>query len=248
MNSKTPLCAAAYEPLGNELFQLILARENKAETFEHGLTKLNNSQYEASEVLKNLGKWDPHTRSLFALRSPIMILNTPFRLVYPTINQSSFDETGLYVRQYMAVSYCWRSKDFLPDDYKRHDSWPVRKPFVDLVSEKNHPRVGIWIDLLCIDQDSPEDKKKYVAPIDVIYRSCIRLLVLLEDVFLDTAEIALHSNYEVPRAHYDSAWRPPAREEPVIATFYEKVASARWWERAWCFHEFNINELWSDKR
>jgi hypothetical protein len=40
MNSKIPLCAASYEPLGNELFQLVLTKVNKAEIFEHGLTKL----------------------------------------------------------------------------------------------------------------------------------------------------------------------------------------------------------------
>jgi hypothetical protein len=242
-NSKTPLCAAAYEPLGNELFRLILTKYNKAEIFEHGLPKLNKSQHDASDILEILGKWDLHTRSLFALRSSSMILNTPFRLVYPTTDKSSFDEIGLYVRQYMAVSYCWRSKVFLPDGYERHDSWPVSKPFVGvIIGEKNH------MDQLCIDQNSPEDKRRSVAAMDVIYRSCIRLLVLLEDLFLDTAEIALHSKYGFPRAHFDLAWRPPAHEKPVIASFYKKVASARWWERAWCFHEFNINEPWTNKR
>ena len=106
LNSTTPLCAAAYELLDNEHFQLVLSKENKAEIFEYGLKKLNNSQYEASNVLKTLGKWDPYTRSLFALRSPSTILDTPFRLVYPTADKPSFDETGFYVRQYMAVSYC----------------------------------------------------------------------------------------------------------------------------------------------
>ena len=233
LNSKTPLCAAAYEPLVNELFRLILTKENRAEIFEHGLTKLNKSQHEASDILEIVGKWDPHTRSLFALRSLSLILDTPFRLVYPTTDKSSFDEIGLYVRQYMAVSYCWRSKVFLPDGYERHDSWPVSKPFVDaIIGEKSHPRMGIWMDQLCIDQNSPEDKRRSVAAMDVIYCYCIRLLVLLEDVFLDIAEIALHSNYEFPRAHFDLAWRPPAHKEPMIASFYEKVASTRWWERA----------------
>ena len=63
---------------------------------------------------------------------------------------------------------------------------------------------------------------------DVIYHSCMRLLVLLEDVLLDTAEIALHSEYHFPRAHSDPAWRPTAHEQPVIASFYKKVDSARW--------------------
>ena len=169
MNSKIPLCAATYEPLGNELFQLVLTKVNKAEIFEHGFTKLKNSQSEASDVLENLEKWDPHTRSLFSLRSSPTILDTPFRLVFPMTDKSSFDENGFYVRQYMAVSYCWRSENFLPDNYERHGSWSVSKPFVDaMISEKDHPRVGIWMDQLCIDQNSPEDKRKSVAAMDVI--------------------------------------------------------------------------------
>jgi hypothetical protein len=107
INPKIPLCAAAYEPLGNKLFRLILTKENKAEVFEHGLTKVKSSQHEASDILEILEKWNPHTRSLFALRPSSMILDTPFRLVYPTTDKSSFDEIGFYVRQYMAVSYCW---------------------------------------------------------------------------------------------------------------------------------------------
>ena len=97
----------------------------------------------------------------------------------------------------MAVSNCWRSKDFLLEGYERYGSWPVSKPFVDaIISEKNHPRVGIWMDELCIDQVSSEDKRQSVAAMDIIYRSCIRLLVLLEDVFLNEAEVSLYLKYD----------------------------------------------------
>ena len=242
---------ATYEPLGRDLFKLTLSEENKAELFEYGTTKLTQSQHETSSVLQNLARWDPATRSLFDLRSASTILDTPFRLIFPNSDISSFDETGFYVRQYMAVSYCWRSDDFLPKGYERHGDWPVSKAFSDaIIDEKDHPRVGIWMDQLCIDQASTEDKRKSVAAMDIIYRSCIRLLVLLEDVFLDEEEVALCSKYDRlnPDFKFDPAWRPPPDEHTVFASFYNKVKAARWWGRAWCFHEFNVNEPWNHNR
>lgn len=243
-------CTATLEPLGEDLFKLTLSKENIADIFEYGLIKLNRSQDEAATLLDNLTRWDLHVRSLFVARSASTILDTPFRLIYPNSDLPSFEKTGLYVRQYMAVSYCWRSEDFLPRGYERHGSWPVSKPFVDaIISEKNHPRVGIWMDQLCIDQTSPTDKQKCVAAMDIIYKSCIRLLVLLEDVHLDEQEIALSKKYDPSKLQaFDPAWRPPAAEQSVFRSFRTKVNAARWWGRAWCFHEFNVNEPWDNMR
>lgn len=244
-----PHRTAAFQSVGSDLFQLTLTEENKADIFEYGLTKLRRSQSEAVTILRNLANWDPHTRSLFAARSASTILNTPFRLVYPNAGLPAFEKTGLYVRQYMAVSYCWRSEFFLPDGYERYGSWPISRPFVDaIVGEKNHPRVGIWMDQLCIDQVSSDDKQKCVAAMDIIYKSCIRLLVLLEDVYLDEQEIAICKKYDPSKVAYDPAWRPPGDEQQIIENFRDKVMAARWWQRAWCFHEFNVNEPWGDLR
>ncbi|KAJ4986241.1 O-methyltransferase family 2 [Stagonosporopsis vannaccii] len=246
---EVPHRTAAFELIGNDLFQLTLTEENKADIFEYGLTKLNRSQDEATTILHYLAQWDSNTRSLFAARSASTILNTPFRLVYPNSDLPAFEKTGLYVRQYMAVSYCWRSEDFLPHGYERHGSWPISRPFVDaIIGEKNHPRVGIWMDQLCINQVSAIDKQKCVAAMDIIYKSCIRLLVLLEDVYLDEREIALCNKYDPSKVAYDLAWRPSKIEKQVFDSFRDKVNAARWWQRAWCFHEFNVNEPWGDMR
>ncbi|UPX16763.1 uncharacterized protein EKO05_0007149 [Ascochyta rabiei] len=243
--------AATYKPLGNDLFQLILTRENKAEIFEYALSKLDEGEREASTILENLARWDPHTAGLFTLRSSSTILSTPFRLIFPSSDLSSFEESGLYVRQYVAVSYCWRSEEFLLEGYERYGDWPISKPFVDAILEdKRHPRQGIWMDQLCIDQASAVDKQKSVAAMDVIYRSCIRLLVLLEEVYLDEQEAALPEKYDPSKkkTKYERAWVPPEDEWGAFASFYHKVNAARWWERAWCFHEFSVNEPWTDKR
>lgn len=240
---------ATYEMLDKDLFKLTLTEENKAEIFEYGLSKLEKSQQEASKILGNLDRWYPATRANFSRRSTSTILDTPFRLVYPNADLAAFDETGLYVRQYMAVSYCWRSKDFLPDGYERHGSWPLSKPFVDaIIAEKNHPRVGIWMDQLCIDQKSSIDKQKSISAMDIIYRCCLRLLVLLEDVHLDQNEIELFRKYDPRDTPYDPAFRPMALEQAAIDRLQSKIMAARWWQRAWCFHEFSVNEPWTDKR
>jgi hypothetical protein len=223
-------------PFGDGLFGLTLSHENKAELFKEAISKLSQSSDEASSILNNLNEWNPTDASRFALRSSSMILDTPFQLIFPTSARPSFDETGLYVRQYLAISYCWNSSDV------SHDSWPISKPFVEAVlGEKDHPREGIWMDQLCIDQSSSIHKAESIAAMDIIYRSCIRLVVLLEDVFLDERESQLPGNYNPNRV-------PEGVESELYASFFHKVNGARWWQRAWCLHEFSVNDPWTDKR
>lgn len=248
-SSEISSSASIYESLGNNLFRLTLTENNKAEVFQYALSKLDQSQGEASAILQTLIRWSKPTASLFAPRSSSTILDTPFRLIFPDSALPSFAETGLYVRQYTALSYCWHSEEFLAGGHRKYGAWPISKPFVDAVLEdKGHARQGIWIDQLCIDQADTIDKQKSVAAMDIIYRSCIRLLVLLEDVFLDAREAVLHVKYGFSNVTYGRGWRPPSDELPIFASFYHKINAARWWDRAWCFHEFNVNEPWSDKR
>jgi hypothetical protein len=242
---------AKYEKFSDDLFRLTLSRENKAEIFEYALSKIDQNQHEASTMLQNLTRWDPPTAALFTLRSPATVLDTPFRLIFPHSALPAFGETGLYPRQYAAVSYCWHSAEFMPKGYERYGDWPISKPFVDAILEdKSHDRQGIWMDQLCIDQTSDVDKQRSVAMMDVIYRSCLRLLVLLEDVSFNQHEAALCERYDRIKnpARFEISWVPPDDEIDVLASCYHKINAARWWERAWCHHEFSVNEPWSDQR
>jgi hypothetical protein len=223
-------------PFGDDLFELTLSHDNKAELFEDAISKLSQSSHEASSILENLNKWNPAAASRFTLRSSSTILDTSFRLIFPNSALPSFDETGFYVRQYLAISYCWHSSDI------NHGNWPVSKPFVDaILAEKDHPREGIWMDQLCIDQTSSVHKAESIAAMDIIYRSCIRLVVLLEDVFLDEREAKLPETYDFKKS-------PEGDEKDLFAGFFRKVNAARWWTRAWCLHEFGVNDSWTEKR
>jgi len=244
---------AIHNPLGPSFFQLTLSSANKAEIFAEALSELDKDHSQASVrtsvIVENLQKWNPEAASRFGLRSTSTVLSTPFRLVYPNCDLDSFGETGLYARQFLTISYCWRSPEFLPDGYERHDIWPIKKSLVDAVlAEKNHPRVGIWIDQICIDQSSALDKQLSIANMDIIYRSCMRLVVLLEDVFLSEQEVQLVQKYDVSQRPYNGGWKFESSEIETFTSFYEKVNAARWWSRAWCFHEMCMHRPWSERR
>jgi hypothetical protein len=240
---------ATYEALDDELFTLTLSHDNKKELFGEAISKLAQSNDQSTSILDNLNRWNSADAARFTPRSSSTILEAPFRLIFPKSAFPSFEETGLYVRQYIAISYCWHSDEFLPEGYERHGSWPIRKQFVDAILEdKDHPREGIWMDQICIDQSDPINKGKSIASMDIIYRSCIRLVVLLEDVFLDEQEAALHAKYDLTEMIYKSTWTPNGENRGTYASFYHKVNATRWWKRAWCLHEFSVNDPWTDNR
>jgi hypothetical protein len=240
---------AIHNPLGPSFFQLTLSSANKAEIFAEALTELDKSHSQTSIVTENLHKWNPEAASRFGLRSTSTVLSTPFRLIYPNCDLHSFEETGLYARQFLAISYCWRSPESPSDGYERYDIWPIKKSIVDAVlAEKDHPRVGIWIDQICIDQSSALDKQLSIAAMDVIYRSCMRLVVLLEDVLLTEQEIQLVQKYDIAQRPYNGGWNFESSEIGTFGSFYEKVNAARWWSRAWCFHEMCVHRPWSERR
>ena len=240
---------AIHNPLGPSFFQLTLSSANKAEIFAAALSELDKNQSQTSVIVKNLQKWNPEAASRFGLRSTSTVLSTPFRLLYPNCDLHSFKETGLYARQFLSISYCWRSPELPTEGYERHDIWPIKKSIVDAVlAEKDHPRVGIWIDQICIDQSSTLDKQLSIAAMDIIYRSCMRLVVLLEDVLLTEQEIQLVQKYDISQRPYNGGWKFESSEIETLMSFYEKVNAARWWSRAWCFHEMGVHRPWSERR
>ncbi|KAH7087428.1 hypothetical protein FB567DRAFT_621278 [Paraphoma chrysanthemicola] len=214
---------ATHNPLGPSFFQLTLASANKAEIFAEALSELDKSHSQTSIIVENLQKWNPEAASRF--------------------------ETGLYARQFLTISYCWHSQEFSPEGYERHGIWPIKKSIVDAVlAEKDHPRVGIWIDQICIDQSSVLDRQLSIAAMDIIYRSCMRLVVLLEDVLLTELEIQLVQKYDVSQRPYNGGWKFESSEIETVTSFYEKVNAARWWSRAWCFHEMGVHRPWTERR
>jgi hypothetical protein len=219
---------ASIEYISDDVFRLTLTPKNKAEVFEPGLSKLNEGQEEASLILRNLTSWCPNVAAQFSQRSTTTALKTPFRLIFPSDARRAV-EKELYPRQYFAISYCWHSDDYPSPNYEPHDRWLFSKPFVNaILGDKEDPRIGLWIDQLCINQEDSLDKQMSVAAMDVIYRSCMRLLVLLEDVTLTEAEAHFVETFEITKIQWHRLWVPEPDVRPLYLSFYKKVNAARW--------------------
>ncbi|KAL2286515.1 hypothetical protein FJTKL_06876 [Diaporthe vaccinii] len=241
------------EQVSKDLFVLTLTRRNKSNLFSEGIERLDSGREEADLILQNLQSWSPQVAARFRPRTSDVILDTLFRLICSSPSGVPFDG-AFAIRQYLAVSYSWHSteRDWPGTSHSAREPgglWPVGKRFADaILGLRGHPREGIWMDQICIDQKDEAEKQRAIACMDIIYKSCRRLVVLLEDVELTDDEAAVCRRYDVPDMRLKIAALPGEEDIPVLISLFDKVARARWWKRAWCFHEFVAGEPWSNKR
>ncbi|KAI0412572.1 hypothetical protein F5X98DRAFT_318654 [Xylaria grammica] len=256
-------------PIGDNLYRVAVSRQNRINFFSEAVQRLSDNNDEAELILRNLQAWSPELASFVGLRTPELIYKVPFRLICESDTGGvPFDEE-VVLRQYLAVSYCWRPEEGSDDTWLGaripvYKPWPISRPFVDAIlaqrgvhttdpdlQDVNFRREGIWIDQMCILQNDPEEKAQSIAMMDIIYKCCRKLLIILEDVILDPDEIRVFERYEpyLQRTSHDQeAWMPLPEEEPHISRIVNKIETSRWWTRSWCWHEFEINEPWSDLR
>ncbi|RYP74253.1 hypothetical protein DL770_007634 [Monosporascus sp. CRB-9-2] len=240
------------EQITDALFKLTLTRRNRSDLFSYGISNLDRNRGEAELLLRNLGRWVPPgtVAASFSLRTAEGILDTPFRLMCASESGIPLDG-GFRIRQYLAVSYCWHSDAWPPEGPAREVAhpWPISGQFAEAVlRERGHPREGVWMDQLCIRQEDEGEKRRAIAAMDIIYKSCRKVLVLLEDVVLTDDEIGICTKYDMYSGLLDVRRGPDEEDMPAFSSFLAKVGQARWWQRAWCFHEFVVVEPWSDKR
>lgn len=237
--------------VSEDLFVLSLTRRNKSKLFSEGIDRLDSGREEANIILRNLESWAPDVAERFQPRTSDVILDTPFRLICSSPSGVPLDG-AFVIRQYLAVSYSWHSDEWpgTPQSAPEPGAlWPIGKRFAAAILElRGHPREGIWMDQICINQRDDHEKQRAIACMDTIYKSCRRLVVLLEDVEFTDDEVALVKRYDVPDMRWHIAARPGEADTAILISLFDKVARARWWKRAWCFHEFVVGEPWSNKR
>lgn len=237
--------------VSRDLFVLSLTRRNKSNIFSEAIKKLDGGLEEADLILRNLKSWAPDVAERFSPRTSGVILDTPFRLICSSPTGIPFDG-AFVIRQYLAVSYSWHNEEWPGTPHSAPEPgslWPIGKRFADaILGLRGHPREGVWMDQVCINQKDKDEQQRAIACMDIIYKSCRRLVVLLEDVELTDEEVALCGRYDVPDLRWNITAQPAEADIPALISLFDKVARARWWKRAWCFHEFVVGEPWSTKR
>lgn len=237
------------ESIGERLFKVTISRKNSVSLFSEAVQKLIDNREEAELILWNLHAWSPEAAAFFHLRTPELVYNVPFRLVCEAdTGEVPFDDERV-LRQYLAVSYCWRPEDgsWPGPNLPAYAPWPISQPFVEAIlaqrgvhtsdpnyRNENFRREGIWVDQMCIHQEDHDEKMQAIAMMDIIYKSCRKLLIVFEDVDLEPEEIEVVQRFETFIADHDTRRRGALQVElPHIASILRKIESSRWWSRSW---------------
>jgi hypothetical protein len=172
---------------------------------------------------------------------------------------------------YVTASYCWLQPDDtdkasnLEAARKSPDSWvdvgvaePASYPlpvspllYRALLHERQSAHEGVWIDQVCINQESSAEKQIAVNAMDLIYKCARTVIILLDDIKVSLAEQDFLASYIVEFEQYDGSEsflephyneRPPfMKANPVLRNFFLKLVGAKWFERAWCMHEMRLS-------
>ena len=217
---------------------------------------LPHRRAEAAAALAQLARLNPDLAGRFRLKEATLA-SIPLRMVCAPRPES--------VPSFIAVSYCWHYPEWPISQHARPiaPGWQISVPMVHaIMRHRQSADEGIWMDQLCINQDSAEEKITHIGAMNIIYRAARRVLILLEDIQLDVGE---HSAGLLYAGFYADLTRQAREMEegtsekvefiesffPLqeqirqlspdvllsVRSFARRMMGARWYSRAWCAHE-----------
>ena len=157
---------------------------------------------------------------------------------------------------FIAISYCWRNPSWVPvsgfeacgsDGKSIPVAHSIFQTALELRTESVEGVEGLWIDTLCINQEDRHEKMHAIASMDRIFKSARLVLIALEDIEISDAEATVIEQLKAPKPPLDrikdgvsSVKSITGSNAPTIWGLVAKIGSARWFERAWCTHEFHL--------
>jgi Heterokaryon incompatibility protein (HET) len=251
---------------GPQLALVTLTPENKQHLFQNAIEASKKSMEKTQALLARLEQFDPSIARDFGFKN-VAVSQAPFRLLRSIpmrtkamnglkkifgrskadkgrsniITSSSTSDTKF--TSFIALSYCWHNQDWRPaPGCKRLEGWPISWTMLNaLLDMRLSQDEGIWIDACCIDQSNDEEKMQAIGAMDVIYKSARLVIVILEDVYLPTADADIIQNM-LDKWHGQKWYEIEITKEsvPNMSRAVPRLLSSRWFTRAWCSHEFQL--------
>ncbi|KAL8887953.1 MAG: hypothetical protein Q9215_004536 [Flavoplaca cf. flavocitrina] len=146
------------------------------------------------------------------------------------------------IESFIVLSYTWRSPVWTPHyslASNEHDGkGPLTPAMWTALLAQLREQECFWIDQLCITQSSESEKKAAIGSMDLVYRAARKVVVVLEDIALSLVDKAALYVYTKGGAMQQLS----EDDRDRIASTFTKIVSARWFERAWCLHEFLVSK------
>ncbi|KAH8725284.1 heterokaryon incompatibility protein-domain-containing protein [Phaeosphaeriaceae sp. PMI808] len=184
---------------------------------------IENSQH----LVEKIKALDPHMREMFHSKRPHAI-EPPFRLILESQLGMATTETS-----FIALSYCWHDVNKWAPVHgcKPGEGLPISDQCFREALRLREPGDGIWIDQLCINQRDEKEKERAIASMDLVYKHARLIVIVIEDTTMLESEASMIEEYQngILQKHRLTVWN-------VIS----KIGNSRWFQRAWCSHEFHL--------
>ena len=201
---------------------------------------------EGERIMEALKTVDCETSVQFGLKK-LAVEKFTFKLLQDkleedTVNTMVNDETC----DFMILSYACHSSLWTPHDCLRHPppleedtECPLTPVMWDaFLKQRLSPTEPYWIDSLCITQTLGHEKSFAIGAMDYVYRAARKVIVVLEDTAISKSEVDAILRYAETN---EPMHRRDDTDLKAIAQAYGRILKARWFQRAWCLHEFNTS-------
>lgn len=244
-HTRTPESICTIKVIGDLRFPSVIPRDHvhRLELADEArlLKPPSDEEGHPGHLLQRLARLDEGVARRFMVKPDIKSIFA-FRLI---------SNSKLSIRQtlpsFIALSY--RRKRVV----EKHTSYytlPLEKEMLQAVwEERISENEGLWIDQICIDQDSDEEKTISMSAMDLVYRSARLVVVALDDLELKEHEGTVLKNHVIEYerlTHVAANKRFRRQKTPYLESHddllqvLQKILSSSWFRRAWCRHEMRL--------
>ncbi|KAG8530516.1 uncharacterized protein KY384_005019 [Bacidia gigantensis] len=206
-----------------------------------------HSRSESLDKAQRFRRYYDKTAEEFGLKHEA-IEDAPLRLLCRADTIQKLESGGFDCPSFVALSYCWRDGSWTLASHLKHPEkgLPISPEIWEIINSLVQEDEGIWIDQICIDQNDEAEKRAVIGVMDLVYKSAREVLVPLEDVSLSFDEMIVLDDLIETRvrklgAVFESLEASQMTMQRTVSTV-GIIASARWFNRVWCFHEYQCHE------
>ena len=197
-------------------------------------------EHNPTELVERLSHLDQNVASRFEVK-PDIKETFRFRLV------CGHEDVKAHHQSFIALSYRRRLHVERKDGYF---SLPLEQEMFQAVwDERASDFEGLWVDQICIDQDSEVERTVSMSAMDMVYRSARLIVVCLDDIQFEVHEgdvLESHMDEYARMLHVPPTKRFRGKQPPYLETrdvlyqVVDKLLRSSWFRRAWCRHEMRL--------
>ncbi len=202
---------------------------------------------EGERIMNALEIVDQETSIQFGMKK-LAVEKFTFKLLQDEFDVDAVNDTvNDEACDFMILSYACHSSQWAPHSCLNHPT-PIEEdkecPLTPVMwdaflKQRLLPTEPYWVDSLCITQTLGYEKSFAIGAMDYVYRAARKVVVVIEDTAISESEVDAILRYAETN---EPMHRRDDTDLNMIAQAYGRILKARWFQRAWCLHEFNTSD------